>query len=92
MRVNQERLCETHTHGFCLALAMFATCMATGGALVAQTRTEREKQREQWAARGDIFRAMDVRLGRSGCLVACASRQRSVEKLSGIQGLTAQLR
>ena len=50
------------THGFCLALAMVATGVATGG-LVAQTRAEQEKQREQWQRVSDIFRAMDVRTG-----------------------------
>ena len=50
------------THGFCLALTMFAACLATGE-LVAQTRAEQEKQREQWQRVADIFRAMDVRPG-----------------------------
>ena len=50
------------THGFCLALSMLAACLATGE-LVAQTRAEQEKQREQWQRVADIFRAMDVRPG-----------------------------
>jgi predicted methyltransferase len=50
------------THGFCLALAMLAACLATGE-LVAQTRSEQEKQREQWQRVTDIFRAMEVRPG-----------------------------
>lgn len=50
------------THGLCLGFALVATCLATGG-LVAQTRAEEEKQREQWQRVADIFRAMDVRPG-----------------------------
>lgn len=50
------------TNGFCLALSLLATCLATGG-LVAQTRAEQEKQREQWQRVADIFRAMEVRPG-----------------------------
>jgi predicted methyltransferase len=50
------------TYGFCLALTLLATCLATGG-LGAQTRAEQEKQREQWQRVSDIIRAMDVRLG-----------------------------
>jgi predicted methyltransferase len=50
------------TQAFRLALGFLATCLAAGG-LVAQTRAEQEKQREQWQRVADIFRAMDVRPG-----------------------------
>jgi predicted methyltransferase len=45
-----------------LALATVALCLPTLG-LVAQTRAEQEKQREQWQRVSDIFRAMDVSVG-----------------------------
>jgi predicted methyltransferase len=41
---------------------MLAVSLGTGG-LVAQTRPEQERQREQWQRVADIFRAMDVRPG-----------------------------
>jgi predicted methyltransferase len=45
-----------------IRICAIALCV-TSAVLLAQTRAEEEKQREQWQRVSDIFRAMDIRPG-----------------------------